>query len=101
MNGRPQTTDNQGLGPWTPGASETERFRADLYLRILGTTQVMSHLLDETADSILSAVQHAAAKGTLHEDRADVELAKVVDCVEHERFVYNWAHVMLTTRVML
>lgn len=88
------------LGPWAPGAHELERFREDLYLRILGTTEVMHHLLDTTADGIITAVQEAAAKGLLHEDRADVELGKVVDCVEHQRYVANWAHVMLTTRVV-
>lgn len=89
-----------GLGAWTPGADEAERFREDLHLRILGTTQAISHLLDETASGVLRAIQDAAAKGALHDEREDVEMAKVDDCAEHERYVYNWAHVMRTTRVV-
>ena len=101
MHGTTQSNmSGKDLGPWTPGAHEVERFREDLYLRILGTTTVMTHLLEKTTDTIISAVQDAAAKGVLHEERADVELEKAVDCVEHQRYVCNWAHVMLTTRVV-
>jgi hypothetical protein len=82
------------------GRTEAERFREDLYLRIIGTTTLMSHALDEHASGIIADLQHAAASGVLHEDRAEVEWAKVADVAEHERFVYNWAHVMLTTRVI-
>jgi hypothetical protein len=85
---------------WMPGRSEAERFQEDLHLRIIGTTTLMSHALDEQASGIIVDLQRAATAGILREDRAEAEWAKVADMVEHERFVYNWAHVMLTTRVI-
>jgi hypothetical protein len=89
-----------GLGDWEPGAQETECFREDLYLRIVGTAETMSRILDGQAETVLSKLQKAAADGRLHEDRADIEMAPVCDSIEHARFIYNWAHVMLTTRVL-
>jgi len=86
--------------PWAPGAHEFERFREDLFLRIAGTTSVMSHALDSHADTITTALQRAADAGMLHPDRADLEYANLLDIAEHERFVYNWALVMLTTRTI-
>jgi hypothetical protein len=85
---------------WAPGAYEFERFREDLYLRIWGTTSVMSHALDRDANTITTALQRASEAGALHPDRADIEYAKVADIAEHERFVYNWTLVMLTTRTI-
>jgi hypothetical protein len=85
---------------WTPGAHELERFREDLYLRINATTASMSEQLNRGTDAILAAVESAAKSGALHPERADVEYEKVADLAEHERFVYNWALVMLTTRTI-
>jgi hypothetical protein len=85
---------------WTPGTTEAERFREDLYLRIRGTTMLMNHALDKDATGIIADLQCAAATGMLHEERADIEWDKIADIAQHERFVYNWAHVMLTTRVV-
>ena len=46
------------------------------------------------------SLRKAAAAGLLHDDREAVEMEKVCDSIEHSRFTYNWAHVMLTTRVL-
>ena len=89
-----------GLGEWTPGARETECFREDLYLRIVGTAETMNRILDEEAETVLFNLRKAAADGNLHEERADVDMVAFFDSIEHSRFTYNWAHVMLTTRVM-
>ena len=89
-----------GLGDWTPGAQEAERFREDLYLRIVATAETMARILDGRAETVLSSLRKAAANGILHEDREAVEMEAVSDCVEHLRFTYNWAHVMLTTRMV-
>lgn len=89
-----------GLGEWTPGAREIERFREDLYLRIVGTAETMNRILDEEAETVLSALRRAAAGGNLDEERMEFELGTVSDSVENSRFAYNWAHVMLTTRVL-
>jgi len=86
--------------PWAPGASEFERFREDLYLRIGNTATMMSQALDRNANTITTALQRASGAGLLHPDRADHEEAKLADISEHERFVYNWALVMLTTRTI-
>jgi hypothetical protein len=89
-----------GLGEWTPGAQEAERFLEDLYLRIVATAKTMARILDERAETVLSNLRQAAADGNLHEDREAIEMEEVLDAVEHSRFTYNWAHVMLTTRVV-
>ena len=89
-----------GLGEWTPGAQEAERFREDVYLRIMATAETMARILDGRAETVLSNLRKAAADGTLHEDREAVEMEAVLDSVEHSRFTYNWAHVMLTARVL-
>jgi hypothetical protein len=89
-----------GLGEWTPGAQEAERFREDVYLRIMATAETMARILDGRAETVLSSLRKAAAHGLLHEDREAVEMEKVCNFVEHSRFTYNWAHVMLTTRVL-
>jgi len=89
-----------GLGEWTPGADEVERFRVDLYLRIVGTAETMARILNGRAETVMSKLRQAAADGDLHEDREAVEMEAVFDSVEHCRFTYNWAHVMLTTRVV-
>jgi hypothetical protein len=88
------------LGEWTPGAYEAERFLEDLNLRIVATAETMARVLDERAETILSNLRQAASDGNLHEDREAVEMENVLDSVEHSRFTYNWAHVMLTTRVV-
>ena len=85
---------------WMPGAHERERFRADVHLRIKSTAHVMSELLNNAANRIFGAVETAAKAGHLHEERAEIEYARVADLGEHERWVYNWASVMLTTRTM-
>ena len=89
-----------GLGEWTPGAQEAERFREDVYLRIVATAETMVRSLDGRAETVLSSLRKAAADGNLHEEREAVELEAVLDSVEHSRFTFNWAHVMLTTRVV-
>jgi hypothetical protein len=83
-----------------PEAQEAESFREDLYLRSVGTAETMARILDGQAETLLSKRQETAADGRLHEDRADVEMARASDSMEHARFMYNWAHVMLTTRVL-
>ena len=89
-----------GLGDWTPGAREAERFREDVYLRIVETAATMARILDGRTDAVLSSLRKAAADGNLHEEREAVEMEAVLDSVEHSRFTFNWAHVMLTTRVV-
>lgn len=89
-----------GLGEWTPGAHEAECFREDLHLRIVGTAETMNRILEGQADAVLCNLRKAEAEGRLHEERADVEMAAVCDSIEHSRFTYNWAHVMLATRVL-
>jgi hypothetical protein len=89
-----------GLGKWTPGAEEAERFKEDLYLRIVGTAETMNRILERRAETVLFNLQSAAAEENLDEERADVEMVAFCDSVEHSRFTYNWAHVMLTTRVV-
>ena len=100
MSGRDDQRGLDGLGDWTPGTHETERFREDLYLRIVGTAETMNRILDGQADTVLRNLRKAEADGRLHEERADVEMATVCDSDEHSRFTYNWAHVMLATRVL-
>lgn len=85
---------------WKPGQFEAESFREDLDLRIVGTTAVMSHALDQDAGDVIDELQRTAASGLLHDELAEIEWAKVSDIYEHKRFVYNWAHVMLSTRVV-
>lgn len=89
-----------GLGEWTPGAHQAERFREDVYLRIVETAATMARILDGRADAVLSSLRKVAADGNLHEEREAVEMEAVFDSVEHSRFTFNWAHVMLTTRVL-
>lgn len=72
---------------WTPGRTEADRFREDLYLRIVGTTTVMSHALDEHASGVIADLQRAATARTLHEEREAIEWGRVADAAEHERFV--------------
>jgi hypothetical protein len=99
-----QSVVDDGLGESTPGADEAERFREDLYLRIVGTAETMARILDGRAASALSDSHNIAADGKLHEDRmtAEMEAAEMEAAyvAEHSRFTYNWAHVMLTTRVV-
>jgi hypothetical protein len=94
------TIDVMTIDLETTGQAEAQRFREDLNLRITETTRIMSHTLDKDANHIVAELERAATAGTLHEERADVEMAKVDNMREHKRFVYNWAHVMLTTRLM-
>jgi hypothetical protein len=91
---------NSGPGEWTPGAQEAGRFREDLHLRIVATAETMAQILDARAEAVSSRLRQAAASGRLHEDREAVETEAVLDSVEHLRFTYNWAHVMLATRVV-
>lgn len=88
---------NPLLKDWTPGADEAARFCEDLYRRILGTTQIMRDALDCDTARITEALRHAT---NVTEDRAAIEYEKVDDLAEHERFVYNWALVMLTSRTV-
>jgi len=92
--------DGIGLGEWTPGAQGTECFREELFLRIVGTAGAMSRMLEAEAHTVLSKLQKAAAEGSLCDDRAEVEMAAVGYAAEHSTFIYNWVHVMLTTRVL-
>jgi hypothetical protein len=89
-----------GLGEWTPGAQEVGRFREDLDLRIVATAETMARTLEARAETVLSRLRQAEATGNLREDREAVAMEAVFDSVEHLRFTYNWAHVMLTTRVV-
>jgi hypothetical protein len=89
-----------GLGECRPGIQEADRFREDVYLRIVATVETMARILDGRAEAVLSSLRKTAAAGLLHEDREAVEMEKVYDSIEHSRFTYNWAHVMLTTRVL-
>ena len=82
------------------GGYEVDRFREDVYLRIVATAETMAQILDGRAEAVLSSLRKAAAAGLLHDDREAVEMEKVCDSIEHSRFTYNWAHVMLTTRVL-
>lgn len=95
---------DDGLGEWTPGADEAERFRGDLHLRILGTAETMARILDGHAETALSNWRNVAADGNLDEDRKTIEIEaaemEAFYAAEHSRFTYNWAHVMLTTRAL-
>lgn len=55
---------DDGLGEWAPGAHEAERFQEDLYLRIVGTAETMSRILDGHAETALSNWRNVAAVGT-------------------------------------
>lgn len=99
MSERDQQRGVSGLGEWTPGTHETERFREDVYLRIVATAETMARILGVRAETVLSNLRQAAADGLLHEDREAVEMEEICNAVEHSRFTFNWAHVMLTTRV--
>ena len=88
------------VGEWMQGAQEVDRFREDVYLRIIATVETLARILDGRAEVVFSSLRKAAATGLLHEDREPVEMEKVCDSIEHSRFTYNWAHVMLTTRVL-
>lgn len=100
MSEHGESHDTSALGRWTPGADEAERFREDLYLRIVRTAETMNRILDERKDSVLSNLRKAEADGKLHEERADYEMAAFSEYAEHSRYTYNWAHVMLTTRMV-
>ncbi len=100
MSYHKDANDTCGLGELSPGADEAERFREDLYLRIIGTAETMAGILDARAEAVSSRLRQATTTGSLHEDREAVETEAVLDSVEHLRFTYNWAHVMLATRVV-
>lgn len=100
MSEHGESHDTRGLGIWTPGANEAERFREDLYLRIVQTAETMNRILDERMDSVISNLRKAKADGNLSEEREDFEMAAVWQDADHSRHTYNWAHVMLTTRTI-
>ncbi len=95
-----ETNRSTGPGNWTFGAFEIERFEEDLHLRILASAEAIKRLMDDQAETAHRALAEAPTRDNLSEWHAEDLMATASEAIESTRFAYNWADVILTSRVV-